>query len=158
MEPNDRDYTNGEIIVHWRPTLCVHATTCYRELIQVFDPRNRPWVNMKGASTERIIEIVRKCPTNALTYDWNDASKPSQKPGDGAISVSPSKYEEDMQVKPVEIRIMKHGPIVVEGQFKVIGPDGNEMKKMKITSFCSCGNSGNKPFCDGSHRKSDFRN
>jgi uncharacterized Fe-S cluster protein YjdI len=156
MDPNDRDYTNGEIIVHWRPNLCVHATTCYRELIEVFDPRNRPWINMKGAPTERIIEIVRECPTGALTYDWNDSSKVSYKPGDGAISIPPEKYEEDQQDKPVEIRIMKNGPYVVEGQFKVMGPDGLEMKKMRITSFCRCGRSGSMPLCDGSHRMSGF--
>jgi uncharacterized Fe-S cluster protein YjdI len=156
MDPNDRDYTNGEITVHWRPTFCIHATTCYRELIQVFDPRKRPWVDMKGASTEKIIEVVRKCPTRALTYDWNDPSKVSLKPGDGAFNLPDEINTGGKQEKPVEIRIMKNGPYVVEGQFKIIDSDGREMKKMKITSICRCGKSGCLPLCDGSHRIHGF--
>ena len=50
-EKNDRDYSNGEITVFWRPAKCTHVTTCFNELIEVFDPSKRPWVNMNGAST-----------------------------------------------------------------------------------------------------------
>ena len=71
MEENNRDYTNGEITVYWRPKECIHATTCFRELRAVFDPGKRPWVNMKGASTKEIIRIVDLCPTNALSYKYN---------------------------------------------------------------------------------------
>jgi len=156
MEPNDRDYTNGEITVHWRPNLCIHATTCYRELISVFNPRNRPWVNMDGAPTEKIIEIILKCPTHALTYDWNDPGKFSEKPGSGAEI----KYEEDklkeFKNNPVEIRIMKDGPYVVEGDFTVLNKEGEEMKPMLMTSFCRCGQSDSMPYCDGTHRKINF--
>lgn len=140
MDPNERSYTNGEITVHWKPSACIHATTCYRELIEVFNPRKRPWVNMQGAPSERIIDIVRKCPTDALTYDWNDPSEKSDKP-----PIAP-------RVKQVEIRIMKNGPYVVRGDFRVTGPDGKKMKPVPVASFCGCGASKNKPFCDGSHR------
>ncbi|NMB71943.1 MAG: hypothetical protein GYA22_07330, partial [Bacteroidales bacterium] len=71
MDKHDRTYTNGEITVFWKPGKCIHATTCYRELIEVFNPRKRPWVNMQGAPTERIIEVVDKCPTQALSWQWN---------------------------------------------------------------------------------------
>ena len=152
MDPNERSYTNGEITVHWKPSTCIHATTCYRELGRVFNPRQRPWVNMQGATSERIIEIVKKCPTDALTYDWNDLSKKSDKPGKGSATALEEKSRQKMAGKPVEIRIMKNGPYVVEGDFRVVGSDGKEKKPMQMTSFCRCGVSGNMPFCDGSHR------
>lgn len=144
MDKNDRDYRNKDIIVHWKPGKCIHATTCYRELIEVFNPRKRPWVNMDGASTERIIEVVNKCPTDALTYSWidKDQEAPPQEPAPEVIN---------------EIRIMKDGPVVVKGEFEITGSGKGAFKKMKMTSFCRCGASKNMPFCDGSHRKIGFK-
>lgn len=156
MDPNERNYTNGEITVHWKPSACIHATTCYRELISVFNPRKRPWVNMQGAPTDAIIEIVKKCPTSALTYDWNDPSIKSDKPVAGTDEIMEEKIMEKMADKPVEIRIMKNGPYVIEGDFRMIGADGKEKKRMLMTSLCRCGASESMPFCDGSHRIENF--
>lgn len=155
MDPNERKYTNGEITVYWKPSTCIHATTCYRELGRVFNPRLRPWVNMEGATTERIIEIVKKCPTDALTYEWVDKTRISDKPP-SLTKEYDEKSREKLAGKPVEIRIMKNGPNVVEGDFRVIGSDGKEMKPMLMTSFCRCGASESMPFCDGSHRIDNF--
>jgi uncharacterized Fe-S cluster protein YjdI len=149
MDKNDRDYTNGEITVFWRPKECIHATTCFRELRAVFDPGKRPWVNMKGASTAEIIRVVNLCPTNALSYTYNKATE---------ISDDGTKEEEQVPVAPppVEVRVMRDGPLIVRGEFKTIGADGKEMKKMKMTSFCRCGHSKNMPYCDGAHRKAGW--
>jgi uncharacterized Fe-S cluster protein YjdI len=148
MYGKPRKYTNGEITVYWRPTECIHATYCYSELIEVFNPRKRPWINMQGASTEEIIKIVNKCPTNALTYKWNkDIEKE-----DGMAKAS-SEYEQK-----TEIKIMEDGPLIIKGNFKIIGTDGKEMKQMKVASICRCGQSGNKPFCDGTHKKTGVKN
>ena len=65
-------YSNGQITVVWKPELCQHSTICWKGLLQVFNPKERPWINMNGASTERIIEQVRKCPSGALSYFLND--------------------------------------------------------------------------------------
>ncbi|MBN1116835.1 MAG: CDGSH iron-sulfur domain-containing protein [Bacteroidales bacterium] len=48
---------------------------------------------------------------------------------------------------------MPNGPLVVKGEFKILDEQGNEIKKMRIASFCRCGQSNNMPFCDGMHRK-----
>jgi len=40
-------------------------------LIEVFDPREKPWIIMNGADSERIIEQVKKCPSGALSYNMN---------------------------------------------------------------------------------------
>ncbi len=151
---NDREYTNGEITVYWRPGKCIHATTCYRELIEVFNPRKRPWVDMKGASTEEIIRVVDLCPTSALTYKWNkDIDTKDEKPvSESGEEVTPA----DVKMPSTEIRVMRDGPLLVKGNFRIIDADGIEKKQMKIATFCRCGKSGNMPFCDGSHRKSGF--
>ena len=143
---NERKYTNGEITVYWRPSKCIHVTTCYRELIEVFNPRNRPWVNMNGAPTEEIIRVVRLCPTEALSFTWNhepekkEAEKYEIKPEPGAI-----------------ITVMKDGPLVVKGGFSIITSAGGTLKQMKMASLCRCGHSKKMPFCDGTHREIGFR-
>jgi len=144
MENKDRDYSNEDITVHWKPGKCIHVTTCYKELIEVFNPRNRPWINMKGAPTKRIIEVVKKCPTAALTYSWNDKSKQEEL------------KEKEKKTKKTEVKIMRDGPIVVMGDFEITGPQGQTYNKMKMSSFCRCGSSDNMPFCDGTHRKVNF--
>ena len=154
MDANDRKYSNSEITVHWKPAKCIHATTCYRELRKVFDPRKRPWVDMYGAPTDDILDIVRRCPTNALTFEWNEEGQISDKPPESELSQEERLKEAENQ--PAEIRIMRDGPYVVEGDFTIIGSDGQEKKKMLMTSFCRCGASEEMPFCDGSHRLEDF--
>jgi uncharacterized Fe-S cluster protein YjdI len=47
---------------------CIHSTKCWKGLIQVFDPRKRPWINLDGAEKEQIIEQVKTCPSGALSY------------------------------------------------------------------------------------------
>jgi len=66
-----REYTNGGITVVWQPDLCIHSTCCFIDLPEVFDPEKRPWVNPHGASTEKIIAQVERCPSGALSYRWN---------------------------------------------------------------------------------------
>lgn len=157
-DPRNRQYTNGEITVFWIPSKCIHATTCFRELIEVFNPGRRPWVNMNGAPSRRIIEVVNKCPTQALVWKNNqDLTEEEHKAQRHFGTVEETPRSISRKEKPTNIRIMKDGPIVVEGNFEVIGNDEQKLKPTTMTSFCRCGASGNMPFCDGTHRKIDFR-
>jgi CDGSH-type Zn-finger protein/uncharacterized Fe-S cluster protein YjdI len=165
-DPRNRQYTNGEITVFWIPSKCIHATTCFRELIEVFNPGRRPWVNMDGAPTRRIIEVVNKCPTQALVWKYNHELTEEEKQNQrtlareeenpNTVRASEAKVETSSRIKPVNVRIMKDGPIVVEGSFRIIDANDRELKKTTMTSFCRCGNSGNMPYCDGMHRKVGF--
>lgn len=67
-------YSNEDITVVWKPDVCQHSTLCWKGLIEVFNPRERPWIKMDGATAERIIEQVRKCPSGALSYFENKSS------------------------------------------------------------------------------------
>jgi len=156
-DPRDRQYTNGEVTVFWVPSKCIHATTCFRELIEVFNPGRRPWVNMEGAPTRRIIEVVNKCPTQALIWKYNKDLTDEEKIGQRTVNNQEETPKSLSRAnKPTNIRIMKDGPIVVEGKFKIIGIENQELKPSIMTSFCRCGSSLNMPFCDGTHRKIDF--
>jgi CDGSH-type Zn-finger protein len=58
-----------------------------------------------------------------------------------------------------KIVVGKNGPLrVVEGDFVIVDPEGNEYGLAGRTSIslCRCGHSENKPFCDGSHRRVEF--
>jgi uncharacterized Fe-S cluster protein YjdI len=139
MDKTDRKYSNGEITVFWQPKKCIHATTCYRELIDVFNPRKRPWVNMDGASTAEIVRVVKLCPTQALTYKYNSELEVEKKSEEPAV--------------PAEARVMEDGPLVLKGNFIVYDTDGKELRHLKMSSICRCGASNNLPYCDGTHRK-----
>lgn len=157
-DPRNRQYTNGDITVFWIPSKCIHATTCFRELIEVFNPGRRPWVNMDGASSRKIIEVVNKCPTQALIWKNNkDLTEEEQKAQRQVNSLEETPRSLAGKDKPTSIRIMRDGPIVVEGQFSIIGSDDQKLRPTTMTSFCRCGASRNMPYCDGTHRKIDFR-
>jgi CDGSH-type Zn-finger protein len=50
------------------------------------------------------------------------------------------------------------GPLVVRGDFAIVGGDGKVIHPGRRTvALCRCGRSSLKPFCDGSHRSSTFR-
>jgi len=157
-DPRNRQYTNGDVTVFWIPSKCIHATTCFRELIEVFNPGRRPWVNMEGAPTRRIIEVVNKCPTQALVWKYNHDLTEEESLAQrhfGSAEETPRSITRNEDI--TSIRIMRDGPIVVEGNFTAIGSDDQKLKPTTMTSFCRCGASRNMPYCDGTHRKIDFR-
>jgi uncharacterized Fe-S cluster protein YjdI len=137
-----KQYSNGDITIVWKPSLCCHSKRCWNGtegLPSVFDPKAKPWINMSGAATEKIIEQVKKCPSGALSYYHND---------------EPVKQNE---LNPETIiETLKKGPLLVHGNIVIKDAAGNREKRSKVTAFCRCGNSGNKPFCDGSHLKYNF--
>ncbi len=64
--------------VVWKPSMCTHSTVCWKGLIRVFNPKEKPWIKMNGAATEKIIEQVKKCPSGALSYFLNEETAKSE--------------------------------------------------------------------------------
>lgn len=56
----------------------------------------------------------------------------------------------------ITISIIKDGPITFRGRLRLHNQFGQECVKMR-GSLCRCGQSANKPFCDGSHERTGFR-
>jgi uncharacterized Fe-S cluster protein YjdI len=155
-------YKNDDITVYWKPSACVHASYCYRELIEVFDPSRRPWVDMNGSTTDKIIEVVNLCPTEALTWKWNDESKNEAVGKDQSNHIRfrrPELVETNEPVEesvPLSVKIMIDGPIVLKGNFTLSYNGVNKEVQDGIMSICRCGASDHMPFCDGRHRKVGF--
>jgi len=61
-----REYETDEIVVEWRPDLCIHSGNCARGLPAVFDPTRRPWVDVEAATADEIEAQVARCPSGAL--------------------------------------------------------------------------------------------
>ena len=55
----------------------------------------------------------------------------------------------------VTIKVSNNGPLVVQGEFKLIDANGQEVP-VKKAALCRCGGSTTKPFCDGTHSKIGF--
>lgn len=66
-----KEYTNGEITIVWKPGLCKHAAICVGTLPQVYNPGKKPWIKIENATTEELTEQIKKCPSGALTYRMN---------------------------------------------------------------------------------------
>lgn len=61
--------------------------------------------------------------------------------------------------EPFTIRCRENGPLVLPAQCKIIDHLGNEFAipaGKEVIALCRCGQSNNKPFCDGSHRQCGF--
>jgi len=61
--------------------------------------------------------------------------------------------------EPFTIRCRENGPLVLPASFKIVDHQGNEFpipQEKEVVALCRCGQSKNKPFCDGSHRQCSF--
>ena len=67
MPQTTHKYSRENVTVIWQPHLCKHSAICAKGLAEVFDPRRKPWIDMSKATTETIIEQVKKCPSGALS-------------------------------------------------------------------------------------------
>ncbi len=140
MKEITKKYTNDDITVVWKPAMCIHSKKCWSGLGEVFDPNRKPWIDINAASSTDIMEQVTECPSGALSYYKNNEKEQTE-----SVNVETT------------VEVMKNGPLMVYGNLKVKDKDGNETSKHKVTAFCRCGASSNKPYCDGTHNKINFK-
>jgi uncharacterized Fe-S cluster protein YjdI len=136
-----KEYTKGELTVMWQPDLCIHSGVCFHNLPEVFKPRERPWVQLDGADEASVIETVNACPSGALSI------KPKPMP-----TLAPEAPAPEL----TQVKVFENGPVRVLGPCEVTLADGTVVVKPNGISFCRCGGSSNKPFCDGSHKINGF--
>ena len=69
-----------------------------------------------------------------------------------------SKPQTDLPDEPEDLSVAprKDGPYILKGSFVIRSDDGSEEFEGVKAALCRCGHSSNKPFCDGSHRETEF--
>lgn len=57
-----------------------------------------------------------------------------------------------------KVTVNHNGSIRIEGDFEIVDPEGRPFGLAGRTTIglCRCGQSANKPFCDGSHKACGF--
>lgn len=131
-----KEYKKEDLTVIWKPDLCIHSANCVNNLPGVFKPKEKPWIDVSGASVGDIKSVIDKCPSGALSYRTSGVIK-----------------EQDNS--STEIEIIKGGPCVIKSSVSIKNSDGS-VTELKRASICRCGHSSNKPFCDGSHKGIEF--
>jgi CDGSH-type Zn-finger protein/uncharacterized Fe-S cluster protein YjdI len=58
---------------------------------------------------------------------------------------------------PLEVRPVPDGPLEVSGNLEIVSGTGRTINHTEKTWLCRCGQSQNKPYCDGTHKKVGFR-
>ena len=66
------EYSNGEITILWKPKICIHAGECVKRLPNVYRPKEKPWIQIKNATTAELKEQIMACPSGALSYTTKD--------------------------------------------------------------------------------------
>ena len=58
-----------------------------------------------------------------------------------------------------KVTVLRNGPLRIEGDFEILDPAGSAygLAGRTVLSLCRCGQSQNKPFCDGSHNHHGFQ-
>jgi hypothetical protein len=100
---------------------------------------------MEGAEAEKIMQQVARCPSGALSYVLHTAQ------------TTATDDTETITETTTAVEVAPNGPLMVYGNLTVKDSKGGEVKKHKVTAFCRCGASANKPFCDGSHLRIGFK-
>ena len=92
---------------------------------------------LDSATKYEIINQVKLCPSKALSIK-GDVER-----------------IENIDEYATEIIVIKSGPIKISGQLNIKFKDGKSENQKEIY-LCRCGQSENKPFCDGAHKKCGF--
>lgn len=127
------DHVGEHVTIHDNRALCAHVEYCVLELPSVFDRSKRPWIDPNGATVDEIIALCRRCPSGALSCTV-----------DGVLYRN---YDD----RPAAVIASAEGPYFLQGGVEVLGESFSEGYSTEHCTLCRCGESRNKPLCDGKH-------
>jgi len=132
-------YSGKSATVSWHGGLCIHIGECGRAQGDLFVGGREPWCQPDIATDEEVQDVILRCPTGALTVDYDDGSR----------------AEEPSAVNTVQVAY--NGPLFVRGELQIKGAPANAPGLKYRAALCRCGQSKNKPFCDNSHENAGFK-
>ena len=118
--------------VDWKR--CIHSRRCAHLAPRFFPTADGGSVLQVGAEDQaELLQAALGCPSGAITFVRQDGGAPEQAP---AVNVA---------------RLIENGPYLLAANLHLSG------RAMGFrASLCRCGQSANKPFCDGSHASAGF--
>jgi CDGSH-type Zn-finger protein/uncharacterized Fe-S cluster protein YjdI len=124
-----------QLSISFETKRCIHARFCVLQQPGVFKANVAgPWLSPDDAtSVEALVSVAHNCPSGAITYLRKDG---------GANETAPA-------VNLIQVR--ENGPLAFRGELVVDG-----VAKGLRATLCRCGQSQNKPYCDGSHVEAQF--
>jgi CDGSH-type Zn-finger protein/uncharacterized Fe-S cluster protein YjdI len=131
---------DGTLTVKHDDTLCCESGFCgtrnahIRELVKA--------AGEAGVSAQ-IIAMIEHCPSGSLTY--------AQKAGEAELE--PDLPQQIAVTTEITSDGPRAGPLWVTGGVPIARADGQPCESRRRVTLCCCGQSKNKPFCDGTHRK-----
>lgn len=128
-----KEYRGAGLVVRFDSARCIHAGECVHGAPDVFDAKAKPWIQPEKGVAERIIAVVAKCPSGALTAVKEDGGATEQPP---AIS---------------EAHLAPDGPLFLRGDISIYDGDGRLLSRETRVALCRCGATKTAPFCDNSH-------
>lgn len=131
------DYKGKDIIIHDNRGVCSLDHSCVNLLPAVFRRHAKRWVLPDEAGVGEIVNVIEKCPSGALSY-----------------TVGHRKCAE--LDRPPAIKVAKNGPLEITGGITLKDDMDSIPQSAEHYTLCRCGNSKNKPFCDGAHEKTKF--
>ena len=137
MPDEYRKYSGEKIDVEFSLKRCIHAAECVRGAVKVFNPTQKPWIQVDNADADTVAEVVERCPTGALRHTRKDggaAEQPDPEP---------------------TVKVVKDGPLYLRGTIEIELAD--RVEQGTRVALCRCGHSENKPLCDGAHVKCEFK-
>jgi CDGSH-type Zn-finger protein/uncharacterized Fe-S cluster protein YjdI len=113
--------------------LCMYAGECNRAKGGLFVRGRDPWCVPDQLSPDDAAEVVRRCPSGALSYRRKDGG-PQEAP-----------------LPANTILVSNNGPLYVRGDLEVEGAKPDMPGTRCRAALCRCGRTKRKPFCDDSH-------
>ncbi len=95
----------------------------------------------------QVMAMIERCPSGSYTYALDDESTDIEPNLPRQVAVTTEMTSEG----PIA------GPLWVTGKIPVERSDGESVEPRHRVTLCRCGQSKNKPFCDGTHRAMYFQ-
>jgi CDGSH-type Zn-finger protein/uncharacterized Fe-S cluster protein YjdI len=120
--------------IHFEARRCIHSRHCVLDAPTVFKA-NTPgeWIYPDTVTVETLVAVAHSCPSGAIHYERQDGG-----PAEPAPPVN-------------QLRLRENGPYAVHAPLLMAGIDDGYR-----ATLCRCGQSNNKPWCDGSHVAAGF--